>query len=145
MATILVAIDGSDLARGAAAAARELLGPGHTWELISAVSPHGEPGKGLIGRVDRPTLAADVIAERVGVAEEQAIDVGRALGLDGEVRVETGEPGPVICEAAQELGADLIVIGSHGHGRFGRTVLGSVSRHVLEQAACPVMVHRRPT
>jgi nucleotide-binding universal stress UspA family protein len=142
---ILVAIDGSDLALDAAAAARELLGPGHTWELISAVSPHGEPDNGVVGRIDRPRLATEVIAEHVTRAEQQALEVGRALGLDGEIRVETGEPGPVICQVAQDVAADLIVIGSHGHGVLERSLLGSVSRHVLEHAPCPVMVHRAAT
>jgi nucleotide-binding universal stress UspA family protein len=145
MATILVAVDGSDLARMAAGAARKLLGEGHTWELIAAVSPHGDPGDSVIGRLDQPTLSAEVIAEHVHQAEQEALQVGRALGMTGEVRVETGEPGPVICETAELVDADLIVVGSHGRGRLGRTVLGSVSTHVLGHAPCPVMVYRDPT
>ena len=142
MATILVAVDGSDLAREAAATALGLLGPDHTRELVAAVSPHDGPDAGVLGRLDRPLLSAEVIADHRRDAEAHALDVGRALDLTGEVRVVTGEPGPVICETAAQVGADLVVVGSHGRGSVERVLLGSVSRHVLEHAPCPVLVHR---
>jgi nucleotide-binding universal stress UspA family protein len=145
MATVLVAIDGSDPARRAAEAARELLGASHRWELVAAVSPHGDRDDGVLGRFDRPRLSDEVIAGHVREAEAVTLEVGRELELDGEVRVETGEPGPVICETAARLGADLIVVGSQGHGVIERGLLGSVSRHVIEQAPCPVFVDRAPT
>ena len=142
MGTILIGVDGSDLAREAAMSARELLGPGHTWELVAAVSPHEEPQSSVVGRLDRPVLSDDVIDDQRREAQEHALEIGRMLDLQGEVQVTTGEPGPVICQSAQELGADLIVVGSHGRGSIGRVLLGSVSRYVLEHAPCPVLVHR---
>jgi nucleotide-binding universal stress UspA family protein len=142
MATILVALDGSDIAHEAASAALDLLGPTHTWELLAVVSPHDQPDSGVIGRIDRPTLAPEVIDQHRRQAQADALEVGRALDMDGEVRVETGEPGPVICRTADDLAVDLVVVGSHGRGSVGRALLGSVSRYVLEHASCPVFVHR---
>ena len=40
------------------------------------------------------------------------------------------------------IGADLLVVGSHGHGRFSGMLMGSVSTHCVEHASCPVVVVR---
>ena len=41
---------------------------------------------------------------------------------------------------AAERGADLLVLGSHGHGVIRRFLLGSVAERVLREAGCPVMI-----
>jgi nucleotide-binding universal stress UspA family protein len=51
-----------------------------------------------------------------------------------------GGPAPALIEASD--GADLLVVGSHGHGRLATAVLGSTSHTVLHRAACPVAVVR---
>lgn len=43
---------------------------------------------------------------------------------------------------ARKLGADLVVMGSHGHGALGNVVMGSVATKVLAAAHCPVMIIR---
>ena len=49
-----------------------------------------------------------------------------------------------ICASARELGADLIVVGTHGRGAIGRALLGSVALDVLREATVPVMsVHEK--
>jgi nucleotide-binding universal stress UspA family protein len=40
----------------------------------------------------------------------------------------------------EKLDADLVIMGSHGHGAIYRTLLGSVSEGVLHDAACPVLI-----
>jgi nucleotide-binding universal stress UspA family protein len=57
-------------------------------------------------------------------------------------RVLEGPPAFVLVEAAE--GADLIVVGSRGHGGFAGVLLGSVSTHVVHHAHCPVVVVRQP-
>jgi nucleotide-binding universal stress UspA family protein len=54
-----------------------------------------------------------------------------------------GSPKHVILEEAEKLGADLIVVGSHGRGTIGRFLLGSVSQAVTIHAQCSVMVVRK--
>ncbi len=54
-----------------------------------------------------------------------------------------GSPAQQIVERAIEWGADLIVVGSHGRGFWGR-LLGSVSNGVVHHAPCSVMVVRKP-
>lgn len=76
---------------------------------------------------------------------ELALDeaLQEALGADaGSVKrlVEQGHPSYVLTEASKS--ADLVVVGSRGHGGFAGLVLGSVSQHVVAHAACPVVVTR---
>lgn len=58
--------------------------------------------------------------------------------------VQQGAPGRVLLEHAEQLGADLLVIGKHGESAFEEMVLGSVTRHVLSDARCDVLVVRCP-
>ena len=57
-----------------------------------------------------------------------------------EVRI--GDPGQVTADRAEELGADLIVIGSHGRTGISRLFLGSVAERVVRLAHCPVLVEK---
>jgi hypothetical protein len=43
---------------------------------------------------------------------------------------------------AEEMDADLIVMGAHARGPIGRVIFGSTANHVVRQAACPVLVVR---
>ncbi|GAA2607808.1 universal stress protein [Paractinoplanes durhamensis] len=53
-------------------------------------------------------------------------------------QVIEGSPGEALARAGH--GADLLVLGSHGHSRIRRTVLGSVSEACIRAATCPVVV-----
>jgi nucleotide-binding universal stress UspA family protein len=53
-----------------------------------------------------------------------------------------GDPAKKIVELADSIGADLIVVGSHGHGAISSALLGSVSRGILHRARRPVLVVR---
>ena len=55
-------------------------------------------------------------------------------------RVVEGHPAETLVETSQ--GADLLVVGSRGHGAFTGMLLGSVSGHCAAHAHCPVLVHR---
>ena len=55
-------------------------------------------------------------------------------------RVVRGHPAPVLVEASK--GAELLVVGSRGHGEFVGMVIGSVSEYCAAHAHCPVLVHR---
>ena len=58
-------------------------------------------------------------------------------------RVERGHPAPLLVEASK--GADLLVVGSRGHGEFVGMLIGSVSEYCGAKAYCPVLVHRPVT
>ena len=57
--------------------------------------------------------------------------------------VRHGNPGLEICDYAIDIGADLIVISSHGYHGVRRMLMGSVAERVLRHADCPVLVLRR--
>lgn len=60
-----------------------------------------------------------------------------------EVRLVSKQPGEVVVSRSRELMADLIVMGSRGHGALGRALTGSVSDYVLHHAHVPVFVYRQ--
>ncbi len=64
----------------------------------------------------------------------------RAEGHPVAVRVEVGPPGKVLVEAAREVGADLLVVGSRGHSRWRAVLLGSVAEAAARRAPCDVLV-----
>lgn len=81
-------------------------------------------------------------SEDVRKALEEAITSVRAdhPGLSVTGLVARSHPSPYLVERSQ--GADLLVVGSRGHGEFVGMVLGSVSEHCAAKAHCPVLVYR---
>ena len=67
--------------------------------------------------------------------------LGEALGeAQREVEWLAGQPAETIVEAARAGGYDLVVVGTHGRGRLGAALLGSVSSAVAAHAGRPVLV-----
>ncbi len=68
----------------------------------------------------------------------------REAGIPAEVDQIIGEPNRIICEVAEEWGADLIVIGRRGLRGMGEFLLGSVSSYVMHHAPCTVLTVQGP-
>lgn len=78
-----------------------------------------------------------------GKVQEAALEEALPDGFDRVVRtVVENHPAAALVTAAD--GADLLVVGSRGHGGFTGMLLGSVSGHVAAHASCPVVVVRHP-
>jgi nucleotide-binding universal stress UspA family protein len=58
------------------------------------------------------------------------------------IRVVEGHPVHVLMDAARK--AQILVLGSRGHGTFTGILLGSVSQHCVQHAPCPVVVIPQP-
>jgi nucleotide-binding universal stress UspA family protein len=87
-------------------------------------------------------LAGELEAEQT--AAHAALDAVLAEALGSEAGVEV-EPSLVEGDAAELLAqesenVDLVVVGSHGKSGIRAALLGSVSRHVVDHARCPVVV-----
>lgn len=63
-------------------------------------------------------------------------------GLNGPVEAHEieGKAGPAICEEATRLGADLVVMATHGRGAFGRLWLGGVADYLMRHLSIPVLL-----
>lgn len=83
----------------------------------------------------------DPAAETTG-ALRAALDevLGEHPGIELSTEVICGHPAPVLTSLSKA--AALLVVGSSGHGEFAGMLLGSVSRHVVAHAHCPVVVVR---
>jgi nucleotide-binding universal stress UspA family protein len=55
-----------------------------------------------------------------------------------------GAPYRVVLDWAKEYGADMIVVGTHGHTGFTHALLGSVTERIVRMAGCPVLTIRTP-
>lgn len=72
-----------------------------------------------------------------GYLREQA---QKLVGVEVECLVEERTQGHGIVERAEQLDADMIVMGSHGRSGISRWVLGSVTENVVQRSSCPVMI-----
>ncbi|MFI6116699.1 universal stress protein [Kitasatospora sp. NPDC051164] len=90
----------------------------------------------------RVPVVAGELARAAGhaLADSVAEVVGANRPVEIRERVQCGNAAQVILEAAQE--AELLVVGNRGHGGFTGALLGSVSRHCVQHAPCPVVIVR---
>ena len=68
----------------------------------------------------------------------------KAKGIDAEALLVQGPTTDTLLEVAQNVSADLIVIGSHGRSALFRAFVGSVSQQVLKESKVPVLVVPTP-
>lgn len=149
MSTVLLATDGSDLATAAMLRGVDLLGRNNDFYALTVLNPPFMPAA-AVSPMDTHPMVMDPNLE-FQIEEQQRVDseaemraLNDVLGINAKSLIEMGEPGPTVCRIAASVNADVIVVGSHGHGWLQRVFLGSVSQHVLHHAHCAVMVIRHP-
>ncbi len=64
--------------------------------------------------------------------------------LGEDIRIKKGNPQEVILETSVEMGADLIVMGTHGYNILKDALIGGTARKVVKKSEIPVMVIRLP-
>ena len=142
--TVVICTDGSEVATRAALAGFAILQPAERVVVAAVVDDEDEmafTGTGMAGGVMTPGEVAGLA--QASDERAQAI-VDRTAGLLASANTETqvlqGDPGPTLCRLAGELPANALVLGSRGHGRIKRVLLGSVSDYVVRNAPCPVVI-----
>jgi nucleotide-binding universal stress UspA family protein len=134
---IVVGVDGSAAATralvwamGQAAVTGGVVEAVIAWDIPAGygIGPTVVDGDELVGNAER-TLAD-------AVAEASAARPGIAV----HPKVLRGHPAKLLVDQAND--ADLLVVGSHGHGGFIGALLGSVSQRCVQHATCPVVVVR---
>jgi nucleotide-binding universal stress UspA family protein len=136
---ILVAYDGSECADAALDdLSRAGLPADAQIKVLSVVENWLPPPSGLeiIEHIDRDQEYL-ALARRGGIRL-----VSMEPGWEVKSESGVGSPATVILEKADEWGADLIVVGSHGRTALGRFFFGSVSQKALHEAHCSVRVAR---
>jgi nucleotide-binding universal stress UspA family protein len=139
---ILVPVDDSPVAYGAAEHARELaaaIGAKVTFMSVVAVDPF----YGIDFYVVAPAIT-DYFMQAEKNALLRLEDLKQTLAQDGievDSKIIHGKtPAEGILQIANEANADLIMMGSHKRDGFEKLVLGSVAQQVLNQAMIPVLI-----
>ena len=141
---VLIATDGSERSILAARRGRELLRNPEKITLLSVITdgmPDDDAG-GIEGPVLTPEEQAAMWQQELSEAlAELAKTASEALpDVPVEKVIEVGDAAAAICQVAERLGVDIIIVGSHGRTGLARVFLGSVSEHVVRHAPCPVLV-----
>jgi nucleotide-binding universal stress UspA family protein len=132
---VLVGVDGRTSGRDAIALAAGLLGPGGRLTLAHVNGGELRPTHAVAPGLVREERAA---SERLLESERSAADVDAEL-----VSVVAMGVGAGLHQRAEDLGADLLVVGSCSHGTFGRAMLGDDTRAALNGAPCAVAIAAR--
>lgn len=138
---VVVGVDGSPASAMAMAwAARYARAMGATVRAVLAWHYPAAAGPAPIG-VAPAAVAGDIEqARREDLDKAIAATFGDPPSVQVEPKVVYGHPSQVLIDESRD--ADLLVVGSRGHGGFTGMLLGSVSTHCVTHAACPVTVVR---
>jgi nucleotide-binding universal stress UspA family protein len=98
-----------------------------TYDYSYGSVPFPSPGDSIAATAEK--VLSETVAEVAGTGDRP---------VDVRTRVARGPAAQVPLKAA--TGAELLVVGSRGHGAFAGMLLGSVSQHCAQHASCPVVV-----
>lgn len=145
---ILVATDGTEHSREVLnAALRYNLSDGDEIKVISVVDVAVPLTVDLYGGfLPATTEIESAVRENAETIVKQAEEYLRSKITGEKIFISTeiisGSPESRIVETAEEMQADVIIVGSHGYNRWERLLLGSVSDSVVHHAPCSVLVVR---
>lgn len=131
---IVAGVDGSGPSKAALAwAARQALLTGAVVDAVIAWEFPASSDMVTVVNFDYEGIAAKVLADTIAqVASPATIRPKLVQGHAAKVLIDISD------------GAELLVVGSRGHGGFAGLLLGSVSQHCIHHAHCPVVVIRGP-
>ncbi len=144
---ILVSTDGSDFSRAAVEkCCRIIVEPEKAAIKIVSVFESIDSIDISISPEFSQELEQSARAQAEEFAAQAAAQIRKCFpdsNIDLTVQVSLGAPDRILVETAREWKADLIVIGSHGRGFWGRMLLGSITDELVHHAPCSVLVVRK--
>lgn len=139
--TVLVATDFSETSAAALEYAVELAGKlgakvhvVHAFELPLVGFPDGNV-----------TITAEMASRIISAAETALAEISKKYAsrdVELQTRLEQADPREGILTAAEKVGADLIVMGTHGRRGIARALIGSVAENVVRTSPIPVLTLR---
>jgi nucleotide-binding universal stress UspA family protein len=143
----LIATDGSDISVEAARQGVALLSPTKVTLLTVADTSIAEDSGagGFEGNLLSPEESAEARDAILAEGRDELSETLAAIGVDPgivERKLVEGASGQMIVHVAGEVGADVIVVGSHGRGWLKRVLIGSISEYVVHHSPVPVLVVR---
>jgi nucleotide-binding universal stress UspA family protein len=143
MKTILIATDGSASSAEAVDFGVELAAEHEAKVIFVHVAPAldvlSSAGYGMVAAIPR---VLHELTEADHAALEDAEQVAARAGVEARSELLVGNAADEIVAYADAQGADMIVIGSRGHGTLASVLIGSVSRRVLSESKRPVAIVR---
>lgn len=132
---ILLAYDGSEHAKRAAAKTAALAA--ETKAKVTVVTAYPKSPSHILGA--KPVTEEEMEAYWKEKAVEIA-DLFLTRGVSFSKVVQAEEPKSLILDTAEEIEADLIVLGSRGLSNYARLMIGSVSQAIVQHAPCDTLV-----
>lgn len=142
---IILTIDGSEFSRAATEKCCEIIAAPDATEIkIVSVYEVVEPMDVSISPEFSRELETAALEKAQEFAAEAAAEIRKHFpDINLTVQTSTDAPDRVFLKTAEEWRADLMVVGSHGRGFWGRTLLGSVTDALVHNAPCSVLVARK--
>ena len=91
----------------------------------------------------RYDIIRDQVASQLKREHTQLLELRKQLiekDIDTLALLIEGDATEIIVKEAVEINADMIILGSHGHGSFHKAFVGSVTNSVLKKLSCPVLI-----
>ena len=144
---VLVAMDGSPESDTALLKIIEFLKPDETsFHAVYVISPSNyatiEGAAGYEGISTLHEIRDRIISEEKDQVTERVKNIARDHGIEIDMLIRLGDPRSEILKTADEIHADVIVVGSTGKGLGQRILLGSVSTYIVTHAKVSTMVIR---
>lgn len=142
--TDTILVQASDLAKALDAKLWVLhVASDETQALVYEATPYASYSPEFVGLPGDVQLARDLSAEEIKREHAHLIAISSKLrndGIDAQALLVKGDAAKLIIEKAHDLGAELIILGSHGHGLLHKALLGSVSEAIIHHARCNIMI-----
>lgn len=138
---ILLAVDGSEFTKKMLAYLSthdELFSTTHNYTLLTVQAPLPARARTMVGKEAVESFQREESEKVLGPVSKFLL----RHNIDAKTMAKVGHAGETISKVADSGQFDLVVMGSHGHGAWGKLVMGSVATQVLAHCQVPVLLVR---